>query len=196
VKSVVLVADHSLLNEEGVKREEFLERRSAVVVALASRLGTSLAGLVLYSEKARPAAIIDVAENDMDFVYGSNLAHGLAVGRQICSESGTDQIVLVVSTAPSAHHQPNGETFYGPPPVAESVQAAVDEAARCAACGLRIDSLVLGGFDDDAPLRLRSLATLIEQITLPTGGHLLAAASDEGMEAVLNRFVAMASLAG
>jgi uncharacterized protein with von Willebrand factor type A (vWA) domain len=127
-------------------------------------------------------------------VYGSNLAHGLAVGRQICSESGTEQIALIVSTAPSAHNQPNGETFFSYPPIAESLQAATDEAARCASSGLRVDSLVLGGFDDEAPLRLRSLATLIEGMVLATGGQVVAVDSDESVEAAVDRFLTMTGL--
>jgi uncharacterized protein with von Willebrand factor type A (vWA) domain len=72
------------------------------------------------------------------------MQHGFALSRRMLArQSGTKQIIMITDGEPTAHILPNGEPFFSYPPVKETVDATLQEVARCTREGIRINTFML-----------------------------------------------------
>ncbi len=134
---VVVVVDWSLPLEDQSTLETFAQRRAQVAREVKRRLGGSVSDVVLYSG-CRVGSVSDLDSRvPLDVVYGSNLQHGLWLARGVCEASGTWRIVLITSSAPSAHLQPNGTPFFSFPTVRATLLATAEEISEFEQADLR-----------------------------------------------------------
>lgn len=109
-------------------------------------------GIVAFSELAREMAPRELPEVSWDFVYGTNMQHGLMLSRRLLArQRGTRQIIMVTDGEPTAHVREDGEVFFHYPPVQETVDATLEQVARCTREGIRVNTFML-----DATPYLRS----------------------------------------
>ena len=156
--STVLMIDLSLSMP---MRDNFLPAKK-VAMALHSLISSmyprDYLGIVGFSETARKLTPAQLPEVSWDYVYGTNMQHGLMLARQMLArQSGTKQIIMITDGEPTAHLMHNGEVFFNYPPVRETVDATLIEVARATKEGIRINTFVL---DATGPLR-----HFIEQLT-------------------------------
>jgi uncharacterized protein with von Willebrand factor type A (vWA) domain len=142
--SVVLMLDLSLSMP---MRDNFLAAKK-VAMALHSLISTQYPrdylGIVGFSELAREMKPRDLPEVSWDFVYGTNMHHGLTLSRRMLArESGTRQIIMITDGEPTAHVRANGEVFFHYPPLRETVDATLAEVARCTREGICINTFML-----------------------------------------------------
>jgi uncharacterized protein with von Willebrand factor type A (vWA) domain len=190
---VVVVVDWSLPLEDQSTLETFAQRRAQVAREVKRRLGGSVSDVVLYSEIARVGSVSDLDSRvPLDVVYGSNLQHGLWLARGVCEASGTWRIVLITSSAPSAHLQPNGTPFFSFPTVRATLLATAEEISEFEQADLRVDTVVLGGYDDEAHDRLVALTSLMEDLTEPLSGCVVGAEAAEPTTILVDRFLTAA----
>jgi len=161
--STVLMVDLSLSMP---MRDNFLAAKK-VAIALHTLISTSFPrdflGMVGFSEVAREIKPEDLPEVSWDFVYGTNMQHGLLLARKMLAHrSGTKQIIMITDGEPTAHLVPDRsgdgyEVFFNYPPVPETVRATLAEVLRCTRAGITINTFML-----DAN---RSLQGFVEQMT-------------------------------
>ncbi len=161
--STVLMVDLSLSMP---MRDNFLAAKK-VAMALHSLISTQFPrdflGLVGFSEVAREIKAEELPEVSWDFVYGTNMQHGLMLSRRMLAHrSGSKQIIMITDGEPTAHlvRTPGSqdfEVFFNYPPVPETVRATLGEVLRCTKAGITINTFML-----DAN---RSLQGFVEQMT-------------------------------
>jgi uncharacterized protein with von Willebrand factor type A (vWA) domain len=161
--STVLMVDLSLSMP---MRDNFLAAKK-VAIALHTLISTQFPrdflGLVGFSEVAREIKAEELPEVSWDFVYGTNMQHGLLLSRRLLAHRpGTKQIIMITDGEPTAHLVPDPggdghEVFFHYPPVAETVNATLAEVARCTKAGITINTFML---DPN-----RSLQGFVEKMT-------------------------------
>lgn len=147
--STVLMVDLSLSMP---MRDNFLAAKK-VAIALHTLISTRFArdylGLVGFSEVAREIKAQDLPEVSWDFVYGTNMQHGLLLARRMLAHrQGTKQIIMITDGEPTAHLVPGpdgegSEVFFNYPPVPQTIHATLAEVARCTRAGITINTFVL-----------------------------------------------------
>src|SRR3954451_6355111 len=142
--STVLMLDLSLSMP---MRDNFLAAKK-VAMALHSLISTQFPrdflGIVGFSEVARELKAEQLPEVSWDFVYGTNMQHGLMISRSLLAkQSGTKQVIMITDGEPTAHITASGEVFFNYPPVHETVEATLREVARCTREGIRINTFML-----------------------------------------------------
>ncbi|HEX5366873.1 MAG TPA: hypothetical protein VFW63_09475 [Acidimicrobiales bacterium] len=143
-------------------RDNFLAAKK-VAMALHSLISTQFPrdylGLVGFSEVAREIRPQDLPEVSWDFVYGTNMQHGLQVSRRLLGrQTGTRQIIMITDGEPTAHFEPGmPEPFFSYPPLRATVDATLREVLRCSRDGIRINTFML---DPDGRLR-----SFVEKLT-------------------------------
>ncbi|HSH60462.1 MAG TPA: hypothetical protein VK988_12660 [Acidimicrobiales bacterium] len=142
--STVLMLDLSLSMP---MRDNFLAAKK-VAMALHSLISTQYPrdylGIVGFSELARELKPRELPEVSWDFVYGTNMHHGLTLSRRMLTrQPGTRQIVMITDGEPTAHVRGDGEVFFHYPPVRQTVDATLGEVARCTREGIRINTFML-----------------------------------------------------
>jgi uncharacterized protein with von Willebrand factor type A (vWA) domain len=156
--STVLMLDLSLSMP---MRDNFLPAKKVAMALhslITSQFPRDFMGIVGFSEVARELTPEQLPEVSWDFVYGTNMQHGFALSRRMLArQSGTKQIIMITDGEPTAHILPNGEPFFSYPPVQETVDATLQEVARCTRDGIRINTFML-----DANSYLQ---TFIERLT-------------------------------
>ena len=156
--STVLMLDLSLSMP---MRDNFLAAKKVAVALhalISSKYPRDYLGIVGFSEVARELEPRQLPEVSWDFVFGTNLQHGLALARRmLASRPGTRQVILVTDGEPTAHVRPDGEVFFNYPPVRETVEATLAEVNRCTREGIRINTFML-----DAT---RALTAFVEKLT-------------------------------
>ena len=121
-------------------------------------------GIVGFSETAYELTAAQLPEVSWDFAYGTNMHHGFTLARKMLArQSGTKQIIMITDGEPTAHVTPGGEVFFNYPPVQETIEATLREAARCTRDGIRINTFML-----DADYGLKSF---VEQLTAVNRGR-------------------------
>lgn len=101
---------------------------------------------VAFGETARLVDPMRLAELSWDSAYGTNIAHGLAVSRDLLSRFRGDRRVLMITDGePTAHLDSDGEVCFGNPPSSDTLDATVGEALACARRGVAIDAVMVGG---------------------------------------------------
>ena len=138
--STVLMVDLSLSMP---MRDNFLAAKK-VAIALHTLISTQFPrdflGLVGFSEVAREIKPDELPGVSWDYVYGTNMQHGLLLARRMLAHRhGTKQIIMITDGEPTAHLVPDGvggnEVFFSYPPVAETVRRTLSEVVRCTKAG-------------------------------------------------------------
>ncbi len=143
--STVLMLDLSL---SMAMRDSFLAAKKvamALQALISSRFPRDYLGIVGFSSVARPLRAAELPELSWDFVYGTNMQHGLLLSRRLLArQSGTRQVIMITDGEPTAHLEPGrAEPFFAYPPVRETVDATLREVARCTREGVRINTFML-----------------------------------------------------
>jgi uncharacterized protein with von Willebrand factor type A (vWA) domain len=163
--STVLMLDLSLSMP---MRDNFLAAKK-VAMALHSLISMQFPrdylGIVGFSEVARAITPQELPEVSWDFVYGTNMQHGLLLSRQMLArQTGTKQIIMITDGEPTAHFEPGmAAPFFSYPPVQETIDATLREVARCTREGIKINTFML-----DATSYLRAF---VEQLTRMNQGR-------------------------
>jgi uncharacterized protein with von Willebrand factor type A (vWA) domain len=158
--SSVLMLDLSLSMP---MRGNFLAAKK-VAMALHALISTQyprdFLGIVAFSEVAREVKPRQLPEVSWDFVYGTNMQHGLMLSRRLLARrGGTKQIIMITDGEPTAHLRAAGEVFFHYPPTKETVDATLAEVARCTNEGIRINTFML-----DATAHLRSFVQKLTRL--------------------------------
>ena len=148
-------------------RDNFLPAKK-VSMALHSLISTQFPrdylGVVTFSEVAREIKPERIPEVSWDYVYGTNMQHGLVLARRILArQTGTRQIIMVTDGEPTAHITDQGYPQFNYPPSQETVDRTLTEVRRCTRDGIRINVFML----DATPY----LTRFIETVTKMNGGR-------------------------
>ncbi len=138
--------------------------------------------VVGFGERAQELKIDDVPALTIDYNYGTNLQHALALSRHLLrNERGERQIVVVTDGEPTAHLTASGEPFFAWPPVQETLERTMAEVLRCTKAGITINTFAL---DIE-----RSQFPFVEQIARVNGGRLFYTDVDDLGAFALDDFV-------
>jgi uncharacterized protein with von Willebrand factor type A (vWA) domain len=144
-------------------RDNFLAAKKvamALHALISSQFPRDFLGIVGFSEVARELKPEQLPEVSWDFVYGTNMQHGLALSRRMLArQTGTKQIIMITDGEPTAHIQPNGVPFFSYPPVQATVDATLAEVMRCTRDDVRINTFML-----DATGYLKSFVEKLTQM--------------------------------
>jgi uncharacterized protein with von Willebrand factor type A (vWA) domain len=158
--STVVMVDLSLSMP---MRDNFLPAKKvamALHALISSQFPRDYLGLVGFSETARELRHEQLPEVSWDFVYGTNMQHGLVLARRMLArQSGTKQIIMITDGEPTAHVQANGEVFFSYPPAYSTIEATLKEVLRCTKEDIRINTFML-----DASGELRGFVEQLTQI--------------------------------
>jgi uncharacterized protein with von Willebrand factor type A (vWA) domain len=142
--STVLMLDLSLSMP---MRDNFLPAKKVAMALhslITSQFPRDFMGIVGFSEVARELKAEQLPEVSWDFVYGTNMQHAFVLSRRmLAKETGTKQIIMITDGEPTAHILDNGEPFFSYPPVRETVDATLQEVARCTREGITINTFML-----------------------------------------------------
>ena len=162
--STVLMLDLSMSMP---MRDNFLPAKKVAMALhslITSQFPRDYMGIVGFSETAYALTAAQLPEVSWDFAYGTNMHHGFTLARQmLAKQSGTKQIIMITDGEPTAHITPRGDVFFNYPPVQETIEATLREAARCTREGIRINTFML-----DADYGLKSF---VEQLTAVNRGR-------------------------
>jgi uncharacterized protein with von Willebrand factor type A (vWA) domain len=162
--STVLMLDLSMSMP---MRDNFLPAKKvamALHALITSQFPRDFMGIVGFSETAYELTAAQLPEVSWDFAYGTNMHHGFTLARKMLSrQTGTKQIIMITDGEPTAHITPRGDVFFNYPPVQETIEATLREAARCTRDGIRINTFML-----DADYGLKSF---VEQLTAVNRGR-------------------------
>ena len=159
----------------------------ALHTLISTRFPRDYLGVVGFSEVAREILPEDLPTVSWDYVYGTNLQHGLILARRMLAhQPGTKQIILVTDGEPTAHIVPDGspggyDVEFNYPPVPETLEVTLAEVLRCTRSDIVINTFLL---DPD-----RSLAGFIEQLTRINRGRAFATSPGELGDYVLVDFL-------
>jgi uncharacterized protein with von Willebrand factor type A (vWA) domain len=154
----------------------------ALTQLIRSRFPRDFVAVVGFGELAHEIRIEDIPALTIDYNYGTNLQHALALSRHLMrNESGERQIVVVTDGEPTAHLTAGGEPFFSWPPVPETLQLTMAEVLRCTKAGIVINTFAL---DIE-----RSQFPFVEQIGRVNGGRTFYTSVDELGTYVLDDFV-------
>lgn len=159
----------------------------ALRTLITSRFPRDYLGLVGFSEVARVIEPEDLPTVSWDYVYGTNLQHGLILARKMLAhQQGTKQIILVTDGEPTAHVIPYREgvgydVFFNYPPVPETLEVTLAEVMRCTKAGITINTFLL---DPD-----RGLQGFVEQLARINRGRTFATSPGELGDYVLVDFL-------
>ena len=162
--ATVIAVDLSL----SMKMRSNLGPAKKMVLALSTLIRTrfprDFVAVVGFGETAHQIKIEDVPYVTVDYEYGTNLQHALALSRHLMrAERGDKQVVVVTDGEPTAHLMSNGEPFFSWPPIPETLYATMAEVLRCTKAGITINTFAL---DIE-----RSQFPFVEQIARVNGGR-------------------------
>ena len=154
----------------------------ALTQLIRSRFPRDFVAVVGFGETAHEIKVEDIPALNIDYAYGTNLQHALALSRHLMrNEKGERQIVVVTDGEPTAHLMDNGEPFFSWPPVHETLQRTMAEVLRCTKAGITINTFAL---DIE-----RSQFPFVEQIARVNGGRTFYTSVDDLGSYVLDDFV-------
>ncbi len=136
----------------------------ALTQLIRSQFPRDFVAVVGFGERAQELKIDDVPALTIDYNYGTNLQHALALSRHLLrNERGERQVVVVTDGEPTAHLMASGEPFFSWPPVRETLDKTMAEVLRCTNAGITINTFAL---DIE-----RSQFPFVEQIARVNGGR-------------------------
>ncbi len=159
----------------------------ALHTLITSRFPRDYLGVVGFSEVARTIEAEDLPTVSWDYVYGTNLQHGLILARSMLAhQPGTKQVILVTDGEPTAHLVPLSQgmgydVFFNYPPVPETLEVTLAEVLRCTRAGITINTFLL---DPD-----RGLRGFVEQLSRINHGRTFATSPGELGDYVLVDFL-------
>ncbi len=159
----------------------------ALHTLISSRFPRDYLGLVGFSEVAREIEPEDLPTVSWDYVYGTNLQHGLILARKMLAhQQGTKQIILVTDGEPTAHIVPYDgglgyDVFFNYPPVPETLELTLAEVMRCTKAQITINTFLL---DPD-----RGLWGFVDQLSRINKGRTFATTPGELGDYVLVDFL-------
>ncbi|HEX3460068.1 MAG TPA: VWA domain-containing protein [Acidimicrobiales bacterium] len=159
----------------------------ALHTLITTRFPRDYLGLVGFSEVARVIEPEDLPTVSWDYVYGTNLQHGLILARKMLAhQPGTKQIILVTDGEPTAHIVPYDrgvgyDVEFNYPPIPETLEVTLSEVMRCTKANITINTFLL---DPD-----RALRGFIEQLTRINRGRTFSTSPDELGDYVLVDFL-------
>ncbi len=159
----------------------------ALHTLISSQFPRDYLGIVGFSEVARVIEPEDLPTVSWDYVYGTNLQHGLLLARKMLAhQPGTKQIILVTDGEPTAHlvQYADGvgyDVYFNYPPVPETLEVTLAEVMRCTRAGITINTFLL---DPD-----RALQGFVEQLTRINKGRAFATSPGELGDYVLVDFL-------
>jgi len=137
----------------------------ALTQLIRSQFPRDFVAVVGFGERAQELKIDDVPSLTIDYNYGTNLQHALALSRHLLrNERGERQVIVVTDGEPTAHLTASGEPFFAWPPVRETLDKTMAEVLRCTNAGVTINTFAL---DIE-----RSQFPFVEQIARVNGGRL------------------------
>jgi len=132
---------------------------------ISSKFPRDFVAIVGFGETAQQLKLEDIPALTIDYNYGTNLQHALALSRHLLrNERGERQIVVVTDGEPTAHLTSSGEPYFSWPPVHETLEKTMAEVLRCTKADIRINTFAL---DIE-----RSQFPFVEQIARVNGGRL------------------------
>ncbi|MGC2485138.1 MAG: VWA domain-containing protein [Acidimicrobiales bacterium] len=132
---------------------------------ISSKYPRDFLAIVGFGERAQQLKLEDIPALTIDYNYGTNLQHALALSRHLLrNERGERQVVVVTDGEPTAHLTSTGEPFFSWPPVPETLEKTMAEVLRCTKAGITINTFAL---DIE-----RSQFPFVEQIARVNGGRL------------------------
>ncbi len=159
----------------------------ALHTLITTRFPRDYLGIVGFSEVARVIEPDDLPTVSWDYVYGTNLQHGLILARRMLAhQPGTKQIILVTDGEPTAHiiADPAGtdyDVFFNYPPVPETLEVTLAEVLRCTRARITINTFLL---EPD-----HGLQGFIEQLTRINKGRAFATTPSDLGDYVLVDFL-------
>jgi len=154
----------------------------ALTQLIRSKYPRDFCAVVGFGETAQELRVEDIPALSIDYAYGTNLQHALALGRHLMrNERGERQIVVVTDGEPTAHLMDNGEPFFSWPPVRETLERTMAEVLRCTKAEITINIFAL---DIE-----RSQFPFVEQIARINGGRVFYTSIDELGTYALDDFV-------
>jgi uncharacterized protein with von Willebrand factor type A (vWA) domain len=154
----------------------------ALTQLIRSKFPRDFVAVVGFGETAQELRVEDIPALTIDYAYGTNLQHALALSRHLMrNERGQRQIVVVTDGEPTAHLMDNGEPFFSWPPVHETLERTMAEVLRCTKAGIKINMFAL---DIE-----RSQFPFVEQISRVNGGRTFYTSVDELGTYALDDFV-------
>ena len=154
----------------------------ALTQLIRSKFPRDFVAVVGFGELAHEIRVEDIPALTIDYNYGTNLQHALALSRHLMrNEKGERQIVVVTDGEPTAHLTAGGQPFFSWPPVPETLQLTMAEVLRCTKAGITINTFAL---DIE-----RSQFPFVEQIGRVNGGRTFYTSVDELGTYVLDDFV-------
>ena len=159
----------------------------ALHTLITTRFPRDYLGLVGFSEVARAIEPEDLPTVSWDYVYGTNLQHGLILARKMLAhQPGTKQIILVTDGEPTAHLVPvdgdaGYDVFFNYPPVRETLEVTLAEVMRCTRSNITINTFLL---EPD-----RALQGFVQQLARINHGRTFATSPDQLGDYVLVDFL-------
>ena len=154
----------------------------ALTQLIRSKFPRDFCAVVGFGETAQELKVEDIPALNIDYAYGTNLQHALALSRHLMrNERGERQIVVVTDGEPTAHLMDNGEPFFAWPPIRETLEKTMAEVLRCTKAGIKINIFAL---DIE-----RSQFPFVEQIARVNGGRAFYTSVDELGSYALDDFV-------
>ncbi|MGO9028158.1 MAG: vWA domain-containing protein [Acidimicrobiales bacterium] len=159
----------------------------ALHTLITTRFPRDYLGLVGFSEVARVIEPEDLPTVSWDYVYGTNLQHGLILARKMLAhQPGTKQIILVTDGEPTAHIVPYDggvgyDVFFNYPPIPETLEVTLAEVMRCTRSNITINTFLL---DPD-----RALWGFVDQLSRINRGRTFSTSPDELGDYVLVDFL-------
>jgi uncharacterized protein with von Willebrand factor type A (vWA) domain len=159
----------------------------ALHTLISTRFPRDYLGLVGFSEVAREIEPEDLPTVSWDYVYGTNLQHGLILARKMLAhQQGTKQIILVTDGEPTAHIVPYDgglgyDVEFNYPPRPETLELTLAEVMRCTKAQITINTFLL---DPD-----RGLWGFVDQLSRINKGRTFATTPGELGDYVLVDFL-------
>ena len=159
----------------------------ALHTLITSRFPRDYLGLVGFSEVAREIEPEDLPTVSWDYVYGTNLQHGLILARKMLAhQQGAKQIILVTDGEPTAHIVPYDgglgyDVEFNYPPRPETLELTLAEVMRCTKANITINTFLL---DPD-----RGLWGFVDQLSRINKGRTFATSPGELGDYVLVDFL-------
>jgi uncharacterized protein with von Willebrand factor type A (vWA) domain len=137
-------------------------------------------GFAYYAREIAPTALATLSWHGYE--YGTNLQHGLLLGRQMLARShaANKSIVVVTDGEPTAHFE-NGQVEFSYPPTRQTIRETLKEVGRCTRAGITINTFMLE--------QSRPLAQFVERMTRMNRGRAFYADPDDLGEYVLVDYV-------
>jgi len=133
-------------------RDNFLPAKKVTMALhslITSKFPRDYMGIVGFSESARELKPEQLPEVSWDFVYGTNMQHGLQIARRLLSrQTGTKQVIMITDGEPTAHITQSGDVYFNYPPVQATVDATLKEVMLCTRDNIRINTFVLDATPD------------------------------------------------